>query len=305
MTYQLIDQAIAQSCEILIGKQQQVKLALACLLAKGHLLIEDLPGMGKTTLAHTLAKVLGLHYSRIQFTSDLLPADMLGINIFDNQKQHFQFHPGPIFSQLVLADEINRASPKTQSALLEAMEERQVSLDGETRVLPSPFVVIGTQNPFHQAGTYPLPESQLDRFLMCIQLGYPSKSAELAMLQQEVRLEKNAATNVIKVEQFIEMQQSVVKVHASEELLNYIIRLVTVSRESHEFAHPLSPRASKALLSSAKAWAYVHHRDYVIPEDVQAVLPAVAEHRLRNSTSESHTKDMLSQLLLQAVDSLQ
>ncbi|KXI28780.1 AAA family ATPase [Paraglaciecola hydrolytica] len=304
MTQQLLNQAIHHCSRILIGKQQQIKLAITCLLANGHLLIEDLPGMGKTTLSHTLAKVLGLQYSRIQFTSDLLPADMLGINIFDNQAQTFQFHPGPIFSQLVLADEINRASPKTQSALLEAMEERQVSLDGVTRTLPSPFFVIGTQNPAHQAGTYPLPESQLDRFLMRIQLGYPDREAEKTMLLQQYNGEKPQVSEVMSYAQFTAAQQLTVGVHASDELLNYIIRLVTFSRESQQFANPLSPRATKALLSAAKCWAFINNRDYVLPEDVQAILPAVAEHRLRSNSSDINAQGSLSQALLEAVDPL-
>ncbi|WP_340676877.1 MoxR family ATPase [Paraglaciecola sp.] len=304
MTQQLLSQAISQSCRILIGKQQQVKLAITCLLANGHLLIEDLPGMGKTTLSHTLAKVLGLQYSRIQFTSDLLPADMLGINIFDNQAQTFQFHPGPIFSQLVLADEINRASPKTQSALLEAMEERQVSLDGVTRTLPSPFFVIGTQNPAHQAGTYPLPESQLDRFLMRIQLGYPDREAEKAMLQQQYNGDKQHVSEVMGYQQFVDAQQLAMGVHASDDLLNYIVRLVTFSRESQQFANPLSPRATKALLSAAKSWAFISNRDYILPEDVQAILPAVAEHRLRSNSSDINALGSLSKSLLESVDPL-
>tara|TARA_R110000868_G_scaffold106166_3_gene291295 strand:- start:318 stop:1235 length:918 start_codon:yes stop_codon:yes gene_type:complete len=304
MTQQLLNQAITHSCRILIGKHLQVKLAITCLLANGHLLIEDLPGMGKTTLSHTLAKVLGFQYSRIQFTSDLLPADMLGINIFDNQAQTFQFHPGPIFSQLVLADEINRASPKTQSALLEAMEERQVSLDGITRALPSPFFVIGTQNPAYQAGTYPLPESQLDRFLMRIQLGYPDREAEKSMLQQQYNGDKPQVSEVMNYEQFVAAQHIAMGVHASDELLNYIIRLVTFSRESQQFANPLSPRATKALLSAAKSWAFINNRDYVIPEDVQAILPAVAEHRLRSNSSDINSQGSLSQVLLESVDAL-
>ena len=260
--------------------------------------------MGKTTLSHTLAKVLGLDYSRVQFTSDLLPADMLGINIFDNNEHSFRFHPGPIFNQLVLADEINRASPKTQSALLEAMEERQVSLDGETRSLPSPFFVIGTQNPLHQSGTYPLPESQLDRFLMRIQLGYPSKDAEKSMLQTQMGDAPNPVEKVLDVSEFIELQKEASLVHASDELLNYILRLVTFSREDNQFANPLSPRASKALLSSAKAWAVIHNRDYLIPEDVQAILPAVAEHRLRSASSDFSAQGSLSKALLEAIDPL-
>ncbi|MEP1554470.1 MAG: MoxR family ATPase [Paraglaciecola sp.] len=288
--------------QVLIGKPKQVKLALTCLIAGGHLLIEDLPGMGKTTLSHTLAMVLGLQYSRIQFTSDLLPADMLGINIFDNKEQEFRFHPGPVFSQLVLADEINRASPKTQSALLEAMEEGQVSLDGKTHLLPKPFFVIGTQNPQHQSGTYPLPESQLDRFLMRIQLGYPNKEAEKSMLTAQIGDNKVIIKPVMPLNHFIQAQKSATQVHASDELLNYILALVTHSRESNQFANPLSPRATKALLSAAKAWAYLNNRDYLIPEDVQAVLPSVAEHRLRSASSDFSTQGSLSQMLLEAID---
>ncbi|MCF2949697.1 AAA family ATPase [Paraglaciecola aquimarina] len=297
-----LNQAIEKTCQVLIGKQQQVKLALTCLLANGHLLIEDLPGMGKTTLSHTLAKVLGLQYSRIQFTSDLLPADMLGISIFDNKEQNFRFHPGPIFNQLVLADEINRASPKTQSALLEAMEEGQVSLDGETRALPSPFFVIGTQNPSHQSGTYPLPESQLDRFLMRIQLGYPDVEAEKLMLKNQISSLEHQIQPIMSVEQFQQAQTLAQQVHSSEPLVDYILRLVTFSRESQQFANPLSPRATKAILAAAKAWAYLSNRDYLIPEDIQAILPAVAEHRLRSASSDFSLTGSLSQLLLESID---
>jgi MoxR-like ATPase len=299
-----INQAIEQICKVIIGKQAQVKLALSCLLANGHLLIEDLPGMGKTTLSHALAKVLGLDYSRIQFTSDLLPADMLGINIFDNSEQKFRFHPGPIFSQLVLADEINRASPKTQSALLEAMEEQQISLDGETHPLPTPFFVIGTQNPMHQSGTYPLPESQLDRFLMRIQLGYPDHQAEKKMLQQQYEPVVAELKAVMSLQEFQAAQLLVTKVHASDALLNYVLRLVTFSRESEQFANPLSPRATKAILNAAKSWAFVNNRNYIIPEDVQAILPSVAEHRLRSASSDFSALGSLSKTLLEAVDPL-
>ncbi|MFT2090668.1 AAA family ATPase [Paraglaciecola sp. 2405UD69-4] len=302
MTQNQLTNATHTISQVLIGKQEQVKLALTCLVANGHLLIEDLPGMGKTTLSHALANVLGLQYSRIQFTSDLLPADMLGINIFDNKEQTFQFHPGPVFNQLVLADEINRASPKTQSALLEAMEEGQVSLDGRTHNLPTPFFVIGTQNPQHQSGTYPLPESQLDRFLMRIQLGYPDKAAEKSMLLSNDELLKDTIEPIISVDDFLKAQQEARLVHASDNILNYILALVTFSRESNEFANPLSPRATKALLSAAKAWAYLDNRDYLIPEDVQKVLPAVAEHRLRSASSDFSTHGSLSQILLEAID---
>ncbi|GGD75711.1 AAA family ATPase [Lacimicrobium alkaliphilum] len=299
-----IQQAVNQISKVILGKEQEIKLALTCLLAGGHLLIEDLPGMGKTTLSNALARVFGLGFSRIQFTSDLLPADMLGVNIFNTQHQVFNFHPGPLFNQVVLADEINRASPKTQSALLEAMEEHQISLDGETHALPSPFFVIGTQNPEHQAGTYPLPESQLDRFLMRIQLGYPSWQAEKDMLRQPQQKEVEKLQPVISPTSLIELQQQISEVHASDDILDYILRLVTYSRESEKFPSALSPRASKALLQAARSWAMVNNRDYLIPEDVQTVLPAVAEHRLRSALAEHPAQTSLSQWLLEQVDPL-
>ena len=302
--HQKIQYAIEQISATVIGKEQQIKLALTCLLANGHLLIEDLPGMGKTTLSHSLAVTFGLNFSRIQFTSDLLPADMLGLNIFDSAKQSFEFHPGPIFSQLVLADEINRASPKTQSALLEAMEEKQVSLDGETHTLPSPFFVIGTQNPMHQSGTYPLPESQLDRFLMRIQLGYPDWQAEKKMLSEHQTGDRVEQSPAMKIEEFLALQRKVNHVHASDEIFNYILALVTHSREQEGFPNPLSPRASKALLQASKAWALVHDRDYVVPEDIQAVLPSVAEHRMRTAVSDFTGQTSLSKKLLEAIDPL-
>lgn len=297
-----INQVIEQVCKVIVGKQDQVKMALACLLSQGHLLIEDLPGMGKTTLSHALAKVLGLEFSRVQFTSDLLPADILGINIFDNQKQAFSFHPGPIFTQLLLADEINRSSPKTQSALLEAMEEKQVSIDGDTRTLPEPFFVIATQNPMHQAGTFPLPESQLDRFLMRIQLGYPDWHSEKEMLKNDATATIESLSQSFSPEQLVSAQKNIESVESSNALLDYILRLVTFSRESELFLNPLSPRASKAILLSAKSWAFLHGRDYVIPEDVQAILPAVAEHRLRSSLSDLSVGHSLSNQLLEQVD---
>ncbi|GAA0858247.1 MoxR family ATPase [Aliiglaciecola litoralis] len=301
---QKIQQVINQIAGKVIGKNQQIKLALTCLIADGHLLIEDLPGMGKTTLSHALAESLGLNFSRIQFTSDLLPADMLGLNIYDTVKQSFQFHPGPIFSQLVLADEINRASPKTQSALLEAMEEKQVSLDGETRPLPSPFFVIGTQNPMHQSGTYPLPESQLDRFLMRVQLGYPDWQAEKQMLLHADKGQSKAIEPVMSLSEFNKLQTQVADVHASDNILDYILKLVTHSREQEGFPNPLSPRASKALAKASKAWALVHGRDYVVPEDIQAILPAVAEHRMRSSMADFNGQTSLSTRLLEAIDPL-
>jgi MoxR-like ATPase len=297
-----INLAIEQISKLVIGKERQVKLAISCLIANGHLLVEDLPGMGKTTLSHALAEVLGLNFSRVQFTSDLLPADVLGLTIFDSNKQSFNFHPGPIFSQVVLADEINRASPKTQSALLEAMEEKQVSLDGKTHSLPTPFFVIGTQNPMHQSGTYPLPESQLDRFLMRIQLGYPDWNAEKKMLlEQQIDFDKSLNA-VMSAQEFVAIQRQVKQVHVSDQILNYILRLVTESRESELFPNPLSPRASKSLLQAARSWALVEGRDYLIPEDIQAVLPAVAEHRLRATLSDFAGQSSLSLKLLEAVD---
>lgn len=291
----------------ILGKHHQIKLAVTCLLANGHLLIEDLPGMGKTTLSHALSTVFGLQFSRIQFTSDLLPADMLGVNIYNTSEQAFEFHPGPVFSQVVLADEINRASPKTQSALLEAMEENQVSIDGKTHSLPTPFFVIATQNPSYQAGTYPLPESQLDRFLMRISLGYPDDEAEKRMLRESasesVRAVK-AAQPVVGTEALLTIQQQVSKIHVSDPILDYLLRLVRESRDNSEFPYPLSPRASKALMRSAQAWSLLHGRDFVLPEDVQAVFTAVAEHRLRGSQTDYRDDGLLSQRILDITDPL-
>ncbi|WP_394220774.1 AAA family ATPase [Alteromonas gracilis] len=306
-----VQQALSQK---VIGKSHQLKLAITCLLANGHLLIEDLPGMGKTTLSHALSQVFGLHYSRIQFTSDLLPSDMLGVNIFhsheSDESKRFSFRHGPIFSQVVLADELNRASPKTQSALLEAMEERQVSIDGVTHSLPTPFFVIATQNPSNQSGTYPLPESQLDRFFMRISLGYPAWEAEKAML-----LQKDASTPLKKMlseADLCQMQRDVSAVHASDAIIHYILRLVSESRESNDYPNPLSPRASRALLQGSKAWAFVSGKDYVTPEDVQAVFVAITAHRLTLSSHQlTHSQrssaingEKLSQKLLDSVDPL-
>lgn len=280
---------------VILGKEHQIKLAIACLLAKGHLLIEDLPGMGKTTLSHALAKSLGLSYNRIQFTSDIMPADILGVSIFEKESsqdggQHgtFRFHPGPIFSQLVLADEINRATPKAQSALLEAMEEGQVSIEGETRKLPSPFFVIATQNPISQSGTFPLPESQLDRFLMRISIGYPDKKSEMELLTGVDRRALAATLEqVINFKQLTQMQQGVSEVHASITVLEYIQRIIHFTRYDAGYSYGLSPRAGLGLLRAAKAWAYIHQREHLIPEDVQAVLPAVIDHRLADAAQQS------------------
>jgi len=276
-----IDAVIRQIGGIVLGKELQVRLALTCLLARGHLLIEDVPGVGKTTLAHALAASLGLSFQRIQFTSDLLPADILGVSVYNRESGTFRFHPGPIFTHVVLADEVNRATPKAQSALLEAMEEHQVTIEGETRKLPEPFFVIATQNPSSQVGTFPLPESQLDRFLMRIQLGYPGAQAERALLQGEDRrdlLRKMGAA--LDEHELSALQCEVQQVHAAPALLDYVQALVEFTRHAPEYAAGLSPRAALALLHAARAWALVDGRRHVVPEDVQAVLPGVVGHRL-------------------------
>jgi MoxR-like ATPase len=274
-----VDAFTAQVCEIIVGKPEAVRLATACLLARGHLLIEDVPGVGKTTLAHALARSLGLEFKRIQFTSDLLPADILGNSIFDRDEQRFVFHHGPLFSQMVLIDEVNRATPKTQSALLEAMEEHQISVDGATRALPEPFFVIATQNPQHQVGTFPLPESQLDRFLMRIELGVPDRASERAMLLGMDRREMlKELKPVFKPDTLWDIQSAVRAVHTSPALLDYAQDLLDASRQRHSAG--LSPRAGLALLRASQAWALMHGRDMVLPEDVQAVGVAVMSHRL-------------------------
>lgn len=278
---QTIDQLVNELNSVLLGKEPQVRLAVCGLLARGHLLIEDIPGMGKTTLSHALAKVMGLSYRRIQFTNDLLPADLLGYAMFDKQAGDLVFHPGPIFSQVVLADEINRASPRTQSALLEAMEERQVSIEGETRPLPSPFFVIATQNPIEQGGTFPLPESQLDRFLMRLRLGYPDPRAERELLEGEDRkFVTERLPTLLPREQLQTLQEAVDKVTASPALLDYLQRLLAESRRLPGLMYGLSPRAGLGLLRAARAWALMAGRKHVLPDDLQAVFPAIAEHRL-------------------------
>ncbi|UCC55678.1 MAG: AAA family ATPase [Gammaproteobacteria bacterium] len=283
----ILDEIIDRLGRIILGKQHQLRLALACLLARGHLLIEDLPGVGKTTLAHSLATVLDLHYQRIQFTSDLLPADILGVSIYDRETGSFHFHNGPVFSNIVLADEINRATPKAQSALLEAMEEHQISIEGETRALPEPFFVIATQNPAHQVGTFPLPESQLDRFLMSIELGYPDAAAERLLLQGQDRRTLLAEIEpALSAAELRELQAQVDDVHAADALLDYLQALLDYSRHSPHYRHGLSPRAGLALLRSAKAWAFLHGRRMVLPEDLQAVLPAVISHRLQPASGQ-------------------
>jgi MoxR-like ATPase len=297
-----LDRVVATACEVILGKEHEVRLALACLLARGHLLIEDLPGVGKTTLAHVLAQTLGLQYNRIQFTSDLLPADILGVSIYDKQQGGFHFQPGPVFAQLILADEVNRATPKAQSALLEAMEEHQVTVEGETRALPEPFFVIATQNPACQIGTFPLPESQLDRFLMRISLGFPSAEAERELLTGQDKREQLKTLNAgLQPEQLMSIQQQVRKVHVSDALLDYLQALLAFSRQSPQFVSGLSPRAGLALLHSAQAWALMAGRDHVIPEDVQTVLPHVVEHRLHASAESGNTEADTLATLLEAV----
>ncbi len=301
---EVIKNTIDQVGTIVLGKEHQIKLALTCLISGGHLLIEDLPGMGKTTLSQTLARALGLSFNRIQFTSDLLPADILGISVFDKNSGGFTFHPGPIFNQLILADEINRATPKSQSALLEAMEERQVTVEGETRMLPTPFFVIGTQNPNTQAGTFPLPESQLDRFLMRIELGYPDPAAERTLMKGEDRREvMKRLQPTMDGEQLTFLQGLSADVKVSEALIDYVQRLVHYTRQSPEFAYGLSPRGALALLGCAKSWALIDDRRHVVPEDVQAVLPGIVEHRLREAADfTGHGGSALAQRLLTKVD---
>jgi MoxR-like ATPase len=272
---------IAMAGQVILGKERQIRLAMACILARGHLLIEDVPGVGKTTLSHALARLLGLHYQRIQFTSDLLPADIIGVSIFDRETSTFRFHSGPIFAQIILADEINRASPKAQSALLEAMEEHQVTAEGETRPLPEPFFVIATQNPSDQLGTYPLPESQLDRFLMCITLGYPDRASERELLAGQDRREAiHALRAVMTPQQLMDAQKVVHRVHASDALLDYLQALIAATRSGRWFVEGLSPRAGIAVLRAARARALLAQRDYVAPDDVQYVLPQTIAHRL-------------------------
>jgi MoxR-like ATPase len=293
-----LQQVIEQINRVILGKERQARLAVACLLARGHLLIEDLPGVGKTTLAHTLARTLGLEFHRIQFTSDLLPADILGVAVYQRETGTFTFHPGPIFAQVILADEINRASPKAQSALLEAMEEGQVSVEGETRALPEPFFVIATQNPSEQVGVFPLPESQLDRFLMRIHLGYPEPGAERNLLRGSDRRDLlDELGPALTPEAFLSLQRQVREVKVSDALLDYLQALLAATRQEGRYAEGLSPRAGLALKRAAQAWAYLQGRDYVLPEDVQAVFPSVAGHRLRDARGLTGSDDSIARLL--------
>ncbi len=300
----LIGALISALNRILLGKDEQVRLALTCLFARGHLLIEDLPGMGKTLLSHALAKVLGLSYNRIQFTSDVLPSDVIGTSVFDRTNGEFRFVEGPLFAQVVLADEINRATPKSQSALLEAMEERQVTIDGASRTLPEPFFVIATQNPATQTGTFPLPESQLDRFLMRIELGYPEPDAERELLKGgDRRKSLGLLEPVANLTALHAIQDAVDAVKVSDPLIEYVQRLINHTRRAGEFAFGLSPRGALALLHSARAWALINDRAHVVPEDVQAVLPSVVEHRLREAADfAGHGGGALAQKLLTSVD---
>ena len=295
-----LDALVDALSEVILGKEQTLRLIVACLLARGHVLLEDVPGVGKTTLAHALARVLGLSFQRVQFTSDLLPADILGVSIYDRESGQFKFHQGPIFAQMVLADEVNRATPKTQSALLEAMEERQVTVEGDTKALPQPFFVVATQNPTQQIGTFPLPESQLDRFMMRLALGYPDPKAERRLLQGESRrdLIKNLPC-LLSPTRLDSIQKTVVTVKCSEALLDYVQALIQHSRVLEQAQHGLSPRAGLALLHCAQAWALLQGRDYVMPEDVQMVFPAVAEHRLFSNADASQEQDILTKMLHQ------
>lgn len=301
-----IDSVIEAVGEVLLGKDTQIRLALTCLFARGHLLIEDLPGMGKTLLAHSLSQILGLDFNRVQFTSDLLPSDVVGVSLFDKNTSSFRFMPGPVFTQVLLADEINRATPKSQSALLEVMEEQTVTVDGETRQLPQPFFVIATQNPITQTRTYPLPESQMDRFLMRIELGYPDQTSERKLLVEGDRRQVLKKLGpVISTEKLLAIQNEAEKVKVADTLLDYVQRLIDYSRKEEDFAFGLSPRGALSLLRASKAWALIHRRNHVVPEDVQQVLPSVVEHRLRGSADfTGHGGTSLAQKLLAGVDVL-
>jgi MoxR-like ATPase len=294
--------ALAAVERVILGKPAQVRLCLACLLARGHLLLEDVPGVGKTTLAHALAHILGLGWQRVQFTSDLLPADIIGVSVFDRTAQQFHFKRGPLFTQLLLADEVNRASPRTQSALLEAMEERQVSVDLTTYRLPEPFFVVATQNPHELVGTFALPESQLDRFLMRLSLGYPDAASERRLLQgDEPREQLAQMAPVLDPATILAMQQSVRQVHRAAPLLDYVQRLVEHTRTRADLKLGLSPRAALGLLRAAQAHAFIVGRDTALPEDVQAVLPAVATHRLERRDGDRASDSDLADALIRAV----
>lgn len=297
-----LDTIITQAGEVVLGKNHQIRLAVTCLLARGHLLIEDLPGVGKTTLAHTLAKVLGLEFRRVQFTSDLLPADILGVSVYQRETGTFNFHPGPIFSQVILADEVNRATPKTQSALLEAMEEGQVTVEGETRPLPELFFVIATQNPHHQIGTFPLPESQLDRFLMKINLGYLDRESERTLLEGEDRRKLlHKLRPCITPGELMHLQEYARQIHMSAALLDYLQKLLEHTRMQADIHTNLSPRAGLAIKRAAQAWAMLNGRNFVLPEDIQAVILPVASHRLLDRNHEPLSETKLKEVLVETV----
>ncbi len=287
--HKILNHIVDQANTIILGKQKQIQLALACLLSGGHLLVEDIPGVGKTTLSLLLAQLLGFDFNRIQFTSDLLPADIVGASIFNKNTNQFEFQAGPIFSHMLLADEVNRATPKAQSALLEAMEEGQVTVDGETRKLPEPFFVIATQNPSQHIGTFPLPESQLDRFMLCIELGYPSFDAEREILKGSNRKQLiQSLKSHLSKEQLISVRQSIYEVHTSDALLDYLQNIVEYTRNHNAFDMGVSPRGALALLHCSKSWAYLSGRLHVLPEDIQAVLPSILKHRLNSTSIENH-----------------
>jgi MoxR-like ATPase len=294
-----IDRALAAIETVILGKSTQVRLAVCCLMARGHCLIEDLPGVGKTTLSQSIARAFGLAFNRIQFTSDLLPADILGVSIFDPKAQSFRFHPGPIFAHFLLADEINRATPKTQSALLEAMEEKQITVEGATHRLEEPFFVIGTQNPLDQSGTFPLPESQLDRFMMKLSLGYPDQAAERALLSgSNPRDLMYRLQPVVSIERFLEIQGAVDGIHCAEPLLDYVQRLIQATRNPGLFVYGISPRAGLAIIQASKAWALMDGRGHAEPGDVQAVFDVIADHRLTPAEQHSRpTRDLVADLL--------
>ena len=298
----LIDRTIANIGDVLLGKELEIRQALCCMLAGGHLLLEDLPGMGKTTLAHALATTLGMSFGRVQFTSDLLPSDILGVTIFNSESAQFDFQPGPIFNQVLLADEINRATPRTQSALLEAMAESQVSIDGETRPLPSPFFVIATQNPIHQSGTYALPESQLDRFLMRLSLGYPNAQAERQLLLRGEQRGNVSLPASMSADELTAIRAAVAEVTLSDSLLAYIQRLTAFTRNAPEFAMGLSPRGALALVAAARTWAMMTGRRYVVPDDVQAVIEPVVAHRLVPSADYAGDGAALVAMMQRSVD---
>ena len=301
---EIIPRVIDTVGAVFLGKEEKVKIALACFLAKGHLLIEDLPGMGKTLFSHALAKSLGLSYKRMQFTSDTLPSDIIGMSVYDQENNSLKFVQGPVFTQVLLADEINRCSPKTQSALLESMEENQVTVEGKTFPLPEPFFVIATQNPVNQGGTYPLPESQLDRFLVCMNLGYPDPEIERELMQGKGQRELlDSLSTVCTIDDLHQLRKEASAVNTSDALISYVQRICQLSREDEKFAPGISTRGGLAIVSLAKAWAYLDGRDYVLPEDVKDIFSVSAAHRLNNSASRKGNKPLnIANLLINQID---